>query len=276
MISTTTARLHGILGASLDPDELCSHPHVQNGGRMLEPVEQTPAVPDAGSGDLNARARQAVREARTEAVIVLAFDATLLAGLAAADKAKGWELIDLPWWTWLVLAAPALVLIIVLLVAPLAELSPGRLRDGGIALLGLLVASDAFAVAVLLAALAGSSAESLSAADLLAHGTVVWLTNIITFGLLFWLLDEGGPRERAERGRPDPDFQFPQDATRRAGWSPRLSDYLYVSLTNAIAVSPTDTMPLTRRAKGLMALESLISYAVVILVIARAVNVLGT
>jgi uncharacterized membrane protein len=76
-------------------------------------------------------------------------------------------------------------------------------------------------------------------------------------------------------GRADPDFEFPQDARQRAGWSPRLSDYLYVSLTNAIAVSPTDTMPLTRRAKGLVAVESLISYAVVILVVARAVIVLG-
>jgi uncharacterized membrane protein len=54
-----------------------------------------------------------------------------------------------------------------------------------------------------------------------------------------------------------------------------LSDYLYVALTNAIAFSPTDTMPLTRRAKGLLAAESLISYVVVILVVARAVNVLG-
>ena len=158
---------------------------------------------------------------------------------------------------------------------PLAELSPGRVRNAGVALLGLLVASDAVAVGVLLAALVGSSAESLSAGELLAHGAVVWLTNIITFGLLFWQLDEGGPRLRAERGRPDPDFQFPQDVNPRGGWSPRLSDYLYVALTNAIAVSPTDTMPLTRRAKGLMAVESLISYAVVILVVSRAVNVLG-
>ena len=173
------------------------------------------------------------------------------------------------------LAAPALILIIMLLAVPLAELSPGRVRDVGVALLGLLVASDAAAVGVLLAALVGSSAASLSAGELLAHGAVVWLTNIITFGLLFWQLDEGGPRLRAEHGRPDPDFQFPQDVNRRAGWSPRLSDYLYVSLTNAIAVSPTDTMPLTRRAKGLMAVESLISYAVVILVVSRAVNVLG-
>ena len=55
-----------------------------------------------------------------------------------------------------------------------------------------------------------------------------------------------------------------------------LHDYLYVALTNAIAFSPTDTMPLTRRAKGLLAAESLISYVVVILVVARAVNVLGS
>jgi len=243
---------------------------------MREPVEQTPVAPDAGSAELNARGREAAIEARTEAVVALAFEAVLLGGLAAADKARGWNILDLPWWVWAVLAAPAILLIIVLLAAPFVELSPGQVRNVAFVLLGLLVASDAFAVAALLVALAGSSAASLSAADLFAHGTVVWLTNIITFGLLFWELDEGGPRVRAERGRPEPDFQFPQDATRRAGWSPRLSDYLYVALTNAIAVSPTDTMPLTRRAKGLMAVESLISYAVVILVIARAVNVLGT
>jgi len=243
---------------------------------MGEPVEQTPVAPDAGSADLNARGREAAIEARTEAVVALAFEAVLLGGLAAADKARGWNILDLPWWVWAVLAAPAILLIIVLLAAPFVELSPAQVRNVAFVLLGLLVASDAFAVAALLVALAGSSAASLSAADLFAHGTVVWLTNIITFGLLFWELDEGGPRVRAERGRPEPDFQFPQDATRRAGWSPRLSDYLYVALTNAIAVSPTDTMPLTRRAKGLMAVESLISYAVVILVIARAVNVLGT
>jgi uncharacterized membrane protein len=240
-----------------------------------EPAEQTPAIADAPRGEQNARARTAHREARTEAVLVLGIDVALLAGLAAVDKAKGWQILDLPWWAWLLLGLPPVLLMLLLLVAPVAELSPGRARDGGVALLGLLVVSDAIAVGVLLAALAGSSAGSLSAGDLLAHGTVVWLSNIITFGLLFWMLDEGGPRLRAEHGRRDPEFQFPQDAVQRPGWSPRLSDYLYVALTNAIAVSPTDTMPLTRRAKGLMAVESLISYAVVILVVARAVNVLG-
>jgi len=221
------------------------------------------------------RGLRALHEARREATVVLIFDVGLFAGLAAVDKAKGWAIVDLPWWAWLLLTLPALLLIVLLLVVPLAEMSPGRVRNAGFVLFGLLVASDAVAVGVLLAALAGSSAGSLSAGDLLAHGMVVWLSNLVTFGLLFWQLDQGGPRRRAERGRIRPDFEFPQDARGRTDWSPRLSDYLYVALTNAIAVSPTDTMPLTRRAKGLMAIESLISYAVVILVVARAVNVLG-
>jgi len=227
------------------------------------------------AGALNTGDRRVRREARTEAVVVLGLDVALLAALAVVDKAKGWAIIDLAWWAWLLFAMPALVLMTLLLLAPAAELSPGRVRNAGIALLGMLVVSDVVGVSVLVVALASSSTDSLSAGDLLAHGTVVWLANIITFGLLFWLLDEGGPLLRAERGRSDPDFGFPQDAVPRAGWSARLSDYLYVSLTNAIAFSPTDTMPLTRRAKGLMAVESLISYAVVILVVARAVNVLG-
>src|SRR6185295_13121547 len=54
-------------------------------------------------------------------------------------------------------------------------------------------------------------------------------------------------------------FQFPQDENpqlAREGWAPRLMDYFYVSLTNAMAFSPTDAMPLTRPAKTLMAADS--------------------
>lgn len=233
------------------------------------------AIVDETRGESEERAARARREARNEAAVVVGIDIALIAGLAVVDKAKGWQIVDLPWWAWLVLVTPALLLLGLLLAVPYAELSPGRVRNLGVALLGLLAASDAVGVAVLIAALAGTSAASLTAGDLLTHGIVVWLSNIITFGLLFWQLDEGGPRLRTERDRALPDFQFPQDEVPRAGWAPRLTDYLYVALTNAIAVSPTDTMPLTGRAKGLMAAESLISYAVVILVVARAVNVLG-
>ena len=88
---------------------------------MSESIEQPPAILDS-RGVLDARARRALHAARTEAVIVLAIDVALFAGLAAVDKAKGWAILDLPWWAWLLLAAPALVFMVLLLVVPLAEL----------------------------------------------------------------------------------------------------------------------------------------------------------
>ena len=117
-------------------------------------------------------------------------------------------------------------------------------------------------------------------AQLLVSGGAVWFTNAIAFGLAFWELDCGGPVARALATAPrKPDFQFPQDENpqlARDGWAPRLWDYFYVSLTNATAFSPTDAMPLTRPAKALMAAESTLSAVTVLLVAARAVNILGS
>jgi hypothetical protein len=58
-------------------------------------------------------------------------------------------------------------------------------------------------------------------------------------------------------------------------WRPRFTDYLYTSYTNATAFGPTDTMPLSAMAKLLMATQSLIALTTILLVVARAVNVLG-
>jgi hypothetical protein len=114
--------------------------------------------------------------------------------------------------------------------------------------------------------------------QLLMSGGVVWFTDAIAFGLVFWELDCGGPVARAlATARSQPDFEFPQDdnpRVAREGWSPRLWDYFYVSLTNATAFSPTDAMPLTRTAKLFMAAESALSAITVLLVAARAVNIL--
>ena len=80
---------------------------------------------------------------------------------------------------------------------------------------------------------------------------------------------------------PDPpaaDFQFPQmenPDVAAPGWRPRLLDYIYVSFTNATAFSPTDAMPLSRRAKSLMLVEAALSAMTILLVAARAVNVLS-
>ena len=92
-----------------------------------------------------------------------------------------------------------------------------------------------------------------TAVQLISSGALIWLTNVIIFGLWYWETDRGGPGVRAAGGRGAPDFLFPQmsdDRIEPRGWRPMFVDYLYVSLTNATAFSPTDTMPLSPRAKG--------------------------
>jgi uncharacterized membrane protein len=113
---------------------------------------------------------------------------------------------------------------------------------------------------------------------LILSGIALWCTNVLLFGLWYWELDRGGPGARARHERDVPDFLFPQMTEPRwapPDWAPKLIDYLYVSLTNATAFSPTDTMPLTPIAKWLMSAQSIASLVTVGLVVARAVNILG-
>jgi hypothetical protein len=51
-------------------------------------------------------------------------------------------------------------------------------------------------------------------------------------------------------------------------------DYLFVSLTNATAFSPTDTMPLSRGAKVVMGIQAVVSLVTIGLIVSRAVNIL--
>jgi len=109
-------------------------------------------------------------------------------------------------------------------------------------------------------------------------GILIWVTNVLVFGLWFWELDRGGPSVRGTKNERWPDFQFPQMATpemTKPDWHPRLYDYLYVGFTNASAFSPTDAMPLTVLAKALMTLESGVSMLTIVVVVARAINILG-
>ena len=107
---------------------------------------------------------------------------------------------------------------------------------------------------------------------------LIWLTNFLLFALWYWELDRGGPGRRAAGRDQPPDFLFPQmsdDRIEPRNWRPRFIDYLYVSLTNATAFSPTDTMPLTPMAKSVMGIQSLVSLVTLGLIVARAVNVLS-
>jgi uncharacterized membrane protein len=119
--------------------------------------------------------------------------------------------------------------------------------------------------------------EGNNAGPLLVTGGIIWLTNVVVFGLWYWEFDRGGPVARAHADRMYPDFQFVQMASPQLAppdWEPAFGDYLYLSFTNATAFSPTDTMPLSRWAKMGMTLQAAVSIVTVALVVARAVNIL--
>jgi uncharacterized membrane protein len=113
--------------------------------------------------------------------------------------------------------------------------------------------------------------------QLIVSGVLIWLTNFLIFGLWYWEIDRGGPGRRASGHDGPPDFLFPQmsdDRIEPLAWRPMFIDYLYVSLTNAAAFSPTDTMPLTPTAKSIMGVQSLVSLVTIGLIVSRAVNIL--
>jgi uncharacterized membrane protein len=113
---------------------------------------------------------------------------------------------------------------------------------------------------------------------LLATGGALWVTNVIAFSLWFWLLDRGGPAARAAATPLAPAFAFPENATPELAppdWWPQYVDYLYLAFTNSTALSPTDTMPLTRWAKMLMLVQSSVSLVIAVMIVARAVNILN-
>ena len=211
------------------------------------------------------------REAAPAALLIL----LVFAGLALVSWSRGWELLGLAWWIWLVLGLPALLLTIDLGLAS-RGLGLVRSRRAALVLLSLLVAGNLVALSILVAGLVTSSTSDLSGGELLLSAFAIYTTDVIVFGLLYWELDGGGPEARRDAPTRVPvDFRFPQD-DRPERWHPVAWDYLYVSLTNSIAFSPTDTMPLSLRAKASMGLESAISAVTVLLVAARAVNVLGS
>jgi hypothetical protein len=113
--------------------------------------------------------------------------------------------------------------------------------------------------------------------DLVVSGVLIWLTNFLIFALWYWEMDRGGPGRRAAGHDGPPDFLFPQmsdDHIEPRYWRPQFIDYLYVSLTNNTAFSPTDTMPLSPVSKIVMGVQSVVSLLTIGLIVSRAVNIL--
>jgi hypothetical protein len=175
---------------------------------------------------------------------------------------------------------PALELV---LLASLIVMNPVRLtrstktaRYVSLGLVALISLDNGTSAILLDGKLIGGTAGD-RAGPLLASAAAIYVTNVIAFAIWYWEFDRGGPFARASAPSPYPDFLFPQMTQQdlaRNDWEPQFGDYLYVSFTNATAFSPTDTLPLTRWAKLLMAGQSAIALSTTALVIARAVNIL--
>ena len=224
-----------------------------------------------------ARLREAAREARDEAAPFAAAILVANVTLAVVSERLGWQLFGRSdWWLWLLVGAPSALLVLTFLVGPQRLGLDHLRREVASVTLGLLWLGTTAGVACVIVSLMHWQPGG---GQLLASAGVVLLTNVLTFSLVFWELDDGGPVARATAAtRTHPDFQFPQDENpglARPEWGPALVDYVYVSVTNSIAFSPTDAMPLTHRAKLFMGLEAGLSALTVLVVAARAVNILG-
>jgi uncharacterized membrane protein len=185
----------------------------------------------------------------------------------------GEVLVGVPW----LLPTIEVLLLIVLLAADPSN--PAKRREWPRRLLpflvGLLNAAALWATAFLIYHLIAGAEVTESPGMLLAAAALVWIGNNLSFALLFWLLDSGGPLERARGERQYRDFAFTQHMTPElapADWRPVFADYLHLGFTNATAFSPTDVMPLTMRGKYAMLVHSTVALALFGLVVARAVN----
>jgi hypothetical protein len=220
---------------------------------------------------------EARHEAQAEAVPFVLLALAAMLGLSALSAIHDWELFGhSDWWLWIVLAVPLLALAVTLLTG-LGRGGAEQHRRRALAT-SLIAAVVAGSVAGIVAIVTSLATSVVTGGQLLASAAVILLTNVIAFGLALWELDCGGPVARSVTPRGAPDLQFPQDENpelARPGWSPHLLDYVYVSLTNSIAFSPTDAMPLTRPTKLLMAGEALASAVTVLVVAARAINVIA-
>jgi uncharacterized membrane protein len=178
--------------------------------------------------------------------------------------------------SWLVPSLEGLLLVGLIVVTPnVLEDEHPRRRRIALSLTAFVSAANIFSLGALTHYLLHHHVSD--GRGLIVAGVLIWLTNLLIFALWYWEMDRGGPGKRAAGNDGQPDFLFPQmtdDRIEPRDWRPKFVDYLYVSLTNNTAFSPTDTMPLTPTAKCVMGVQSVVSLLTIGLIVSRAVNIL--
>ena len=171
---------------------------------------------------------------------------------------------------WLLLVLEAVFLVPLLIsIAMKRGLSHNAKRHLVLLPLGIITLALVLGIALLIITLPADK----HAINLLRSAALLWCFNILVFALWYWELDGGGPWKRHLSGHQAADFMFPQQAGGNS-WVPHFLDYLFLAFTAATALSPADTLPLSRPAKALMMTEAILSLTVVTVLAARAVNIL--
>jgi uncharacterized membrane protein len=166
----------------------------------------------------------------------------------------------------------------VLVVLALSVHARGRYRLArriSFVLLGVLTASVVLRVFFLVTTLSGRGTSALS---VLVDAALIWASTMVMFAVWYWEIDGGGPAERTMDAHASEDILFPQiaqqDGMRAIGWAPGFLDYLFLAFNTSAAFSPTDTPVLSRRAKILTALQSVLSLVVIVVLLGWAINTL--
>ena len=175
------------------------------------------------------------------------------------------------WFGWVIPSLEVVLVIVAASAPPRAE--SNRLRNIGITLAALITVANASSLVTLVIGI--TQENGLQGRDLTWAAIDIWVTNIIIFAVWYWEIDGGGPKERAERAPGYADFLFPQyQLPGPWTWRPAFLDYHYIALTNASSFAPADSLPMTTRVKAMMSVQSLISLGVILIVAARAINIL--
>jgi len=174
--------------------------------------------------------------------------------------------------SWLLLAIEG-VFLLPFAIAMLTNrrVSPVTLRVGSMILLGIVTITLAVGIGHMILTLS----KDLKGLALLYSGLLLYTFNVLVSALWYWEIDGGGPEERRQSDHQAADFLFPQQMGENEGnWAPHFFDYLYVAFTGATAFSPTDTMPLSHRAKFLMMLEAMLALILISFIVSRAINII--
>jgi hypothetical protein len=115
-----------------------------------------------------------------------------------------------------------------------------------------------------------------TAAEVLLIDTlIIWVSNGVVFAAWYWLIDHTGQGRYSTEAPVQLDFVFPQTGSALPAWDhwrPGVFDYLYLSFIVMAQFGPNDAIPLTRRAKTIVMIKTVVALLSVTLIASRAIG----